>query len=309
MFFEGSEKKIELITASTHGSLRALDSDFWTQIVSLAKADIISVIHNQHCDAYLLSESSLFVWDNRIVMLTCGLSTLIDSLLAMLEHIGVDHVAFVSYQRKNEYLAHLQVSTFADDIARLRQYIPGTACRIGHLDSHHHFIFTSDTPCLLTVQDNTSELLMYHISGPVAEYLTSTEQTVEQICALLGLSKLFEGFDYDAHLFTPLGFSVNGIKDEHYFTIHITPQEQSSYVSVETNVDVNSPDNPIASQLLALLQPISWDTIGFNTPVIASAKPKNICLAHCSYPIEPDYHVHFGHFQQLDSEVLSPEFM
>lgn len=308
MFFEGSEKKVEIITASTHGSLRLLGSDFWTQIVSLAKADIISVIDNQHCDAYLLSESSLFVWDNRIVMLTCGLSTLIDSLLALLEHIGVKNVAFVSYQRKNEYLAHLQASTFADDIARLRQYIPGKACRIGHLDSHHHFIFTSDTS-LIAAQDKTSELLMYHISGPIAQYLTSTEQSVEQVCERLGLSTLFAGFNLDAHLFSPLGFSVNGIKDEQYFTIHITPQEQSSYVSVETNFDMADPDNPVAAQLLALLQPISWDSIGFNVPVIAANQPKNICLAHCTYPIEQNYQVYFGHFQQLGTEILNPELM
>lgn len=309
MFFEGSEKKVELITEPTLCSLRSLGRPFWTDIVALAKAEIISVISNEQCDAYLLSESSLFVWDKRLVIITCGLSTLVDSLIAVMDHICIVNVAFVSYQRKNEYLAHLQASTFTDDISLLRQKIPGNACRIGHLDSHHHFIFTSAKVAQLAATDTTSELLMYHISGQLAQYLISDNQSEEKICQLLQLDTLFVGFDYDCHLFSPLGFSVNGIKGDRYFTIHITPQEQSSYVSVETNVDVNSAVNPIAAQLLALLKPISWDAIGFNTPIIASAKPKNICLAHCAYPIEQDYQVHFGHFQQLGSEVLSPEFM
>ncbi|MGI2169341.1 adenosylmethionine decarboxylase [Shewanella sp. MF05960] len=309
MFFEGSEKKVELIVEPTLGSLRSFGRAFWTDIVALAKADIISVISNDQCDAYLLSESSLFVWDKRLVIITCGLSTLIDSLIAVIDHIGIANVAFVSYQRKNEYLAHLQASTFADDISQLRQKIPGKACRIGHLDSHHHFIFTSEKAAELASNDTTSELLMYHISGPLAQYLISENQSEQKICQLLQLDTLFAGFDYDCHLFSPLGFSVNGIKGDRYFTIHITPQEQSSYVSVETNVDVNAADNPIAVQLLALLQPISWDTIGFNTPIKAGAGSHNVCLAYCSYPIVENYHVHFSHFQQVDTEVLNPELM
>ncbi|WP_336246503.1 adenosylmethionine decarboxylase [Shewanella sp. OMA3-2] len=278
-------------------------------MVSLAKADILSHIENDQCDAYILSESSLFVWDHSVVILTCGLSTLIDSVSALIDKVTVDKLTYIRYQRKNEYLAYLQASTFIDDISTLRQRVPGTACRVGHLDNHHHFLFTSDKSCQIVPQDKTCELLMYHISGSVADYLCTEQQTVADIYQLLLLDKLFAGFEYDAHVFTPLGFSINGIKDNFYYTIHITPQEQSSYVSLETNVNLEQHQFDIAATLLAILKPRSWDIIGFDTEMAAPTVPKNICVGHCSYPIQQGYNVHFSHYQQTCPEVLSPEFL
>lgn len=309
MFFEGSEKKAVLCVDPSFGSLRALPLSFWEHIVRLAKADILSYISNDQCDAYLLSESSLFVWDHRVVMLTCGLSTLIDSVNALIDEVTKDRLTFISYQRKNEYLAHLQASTFKDDISTLRQRVPGTACRVGHLDNHHHFLFTSDKRCPVILPSKTFELLMYHISGAVADYLCTEQQTIADIYQLLLLDELFVGFKYDAHVFTPLGFSINGIKDNFYYTIHITPQEQSSYVSLETNVDLEQHQFDIAAALLAILKPRSWDIIGFNSEMAAPMTPENICVGYCSYPIKQDYNVHFGHYQQICPEALCPEFL
>ncbi|GAA0781891.1 MULTISPECIES: adenosylmethionine decarboxylase [Pseudomonadati] len=309
MFFEGSEKKAEIWIEPSMASLRALPQSFWIKMVSLAKADILSQISNDQCDAYLLSESSLFVWDHKVVILTCGLSTLIDSVNDFINSLGTDNILFLTYQRKNEYVAHLQSSTFIDDITTLKQIVSGTACRVGHLDNHHHYIFTSGDVSLISAQDNTCEVLMYHISGVVADYLRTEQQSISKIYALLQLDELFAGFTYDAHLFTPLGFSINGIKDDLYYTIHITPQEKSSYVSFETNVDLNHSPSNIAAKLLAILQPRSWDIIGFNSVVAGPNMPENICLGHCSYPVKQGYNIHFSHYQQLCPEVLSPEFL
>ncbi|MCT7941536.1 S-adenosylmethionine decarboxylase proenzyme [Shewanella holmiensis] len=309
MFFEGSEKKAEIGIEPTTGSLRALPYSFWKQIVSLAKADILSQISNDQCDAYLLSESSLFVWDHKVVILTCGLSTLIDCVYGLVDAIGVNNIEWLTYQRKNEYVAHLQASTFVEDITSLRQRLSGTACRVGHLDNHHHFIFTSGIANLIDPQDKTCEVLMYHISGVVADYLRTEQQSIAQIYSLLQLDELFAGFTYDAHLFTPLGFSINGIKDDLYYTIHITPQEKSSYVSIETNVDLNNYPVDITAKLLAILQPRSWDIIGFNIQVASPNMPENICLGHCSYPVKQGYNIHFSHHQQCCTEVLTPEFL
>ena len=309
LFFEGAEKKLEVVVSETGPNLRHLGMDFWQALVASADADILSQVSNDYLDSYILSESSLFVWDNKLVMLTCGGTRLVDALLHFIQFIGVDVISFVSFQRKNEFIAALQPSTFAEDIALIRQHITGKAYRIGHLDSHHHYLFHSPKPYPKAQKEITCELLMYHISGDIADYLRSEAQEAAVIRQKLQLSTLFADFILDDHLFSPFGYSVNGIKDDKYFTIHISPQEQSAYVSIETNLDLAHYRVPVFANLLARLKPSSWDIIGFNLAHEEKEFPAHLCLGSCSITTSLGYNIHFSHYQQSCKEVLIPEFM
>lgn len=307
MFFEGSEKKVELIATPSTTSLRALGHDFWRKLVHAANAEVLSHIGNSSLDAYLLSESSLFVWDDRLVMITCGQSSLIKAVLKIINALGADAVAFISYQRKNECISQQQSSSFEQDVALLRQQIPGKAYRVGHLDSHHHYLYLSDTPYQAASDDTTLELLMYHIQGNVADYLVSGEQTRQGIRERLAFHKLLADFTLDDHVFNPFGYSINGICEDKYFTVHITPQESSSYVSFETNIRTTALLEPIVTQLLHVLNPSSWDLIGFNEQQHLAQFPLHLCLGSCSIVSEQGYKIQFRHYQQLRHEVLVPE--
>ncbi|MGI2260780.1 adenosylmethionine decarboxylase [Shewanella sp. GXUN23E] len=309
MFFEGSEKKLEIRVTADVPSLRSLGRPFWQAIVACANAEILSQLSNPQCDAYLLSESSLFVWDDRFVMLTCGTTTLANAALSFISQFGSDKVAFACYQRKNEYLSHLQCSSFDEDLFRLREKLSGKAYRIGHLDSHHHYIFCTDSCCDGVLDDTTSELLMYHISGKTADYLRCNQQSTEGIRALLELDSLLPGFDFDDFLFEPFGYSVNGVCDDRYMTIHITPQENSSYVSFETNLDLGQYPQPVFARLLQILNPGSWDVIGFNAGRNTRGYPDHLCLGSCTLESESGYTIAFSHYQQICHEVLIPEQM
>jgi S-adenosylmethionine decarboxylase len=58
-----------------------------------------------------------------------------------------------------------------------------------------------------------------------------------------------------------LGYSLNAIKDDKYFTVHITPQEDTSYVSFESNMDDSY---TCILHLIESLSPHSFDLISFN---------------------------------------------
>ena len=57
---------------SQYPSLRDKGHTFWKRMCKKSKINIVSSLSHSHCDCYLLSESSLFVWDHRLLMLTCG---------------------------------------------------------------------------------------------------------------------------------------------------------------------------------------------------------------------------------------------
>ncbi|MCL1140412.1 S-adenosylmethionine decarboxylase proenzyme [Shewanella pneumatophori] len=306
MFFEGSEKKIELHIDPSAKSLRAYPRDFWQQALAMADASILSNLSNSHCDAYVLSESSLFVWQHKLLLITCGNTRLIDTVLFIIEKIGTDHISGLNYQRKSEFLPHLQTTQFEDDIALLKAKVPGTAYRIGHLDSHHHYLYTASQPIK---HEMSACLLMYHIEGEVAQYLRSAEQSCANIRRLLNLDRLLPQFEFDDHLFQPCGYSINGLFEDKFLTIHITPQERSSYVSVETNVNFLQYPFNIFAELLKVLNPRSWDIIGLNTQIEQRGFPCNRRLASCDLKLNQHNDFNYYHYIQAESETLIAEVL
>lgn len=311
MFFEGAEKKLEISLTSKAVSLRQRELAFWTTLVACANAEILSKISNKDCDAYLLSESSLFVWDNKILILTCGNSTLIEAACYFINSLGSEHIAALCYQRKNEYQAQLQSTTFAEDIAQLRTLISGQAFRVGHLDAHHHYVFCA-AAVPITQVGTRLELMMYHIRGELAEYLNDPVQTEQGIVHRLKLTQLFPEFQLDMHCFKPTGFSLNAIQGRHYFTLHITPsagQGDHSYVSFETNLNLAAYPYPVVAQLISLFAPSSWDLVSVNQLISTAGLSEHLCVGHCSITTEQGNYIDFNHYQQRQTEELLPEFM
>ena len=84
---------------------------------------------------------------------------------------------------------------------------------------------------------------------PYPEELTTEGHALGTVVSdTCGLADVYPKSKYpdariDAYLFTPCGFSANGVipappgeKGTHYFTVHVTPEPNCSYASFETNV-------------------------------------------------------------------------
>ncbi|QYJ83961.1 adenosylmethionine decarboxylase [Shewanella aegiceratis] len=303
MYFEGAEKRLSLTLAAGCPSLRALGDAYWRRALAKSDTEILSKLSSEQCDAYLLSESSLFVWHDSLVLITCGNTRLIETVLSLVESLGRDQIASLSYQRKSEILPALQTSRFEDDIARLGTMLSGAAYRIGHLDGHHHQIFFSGSKVRLKPAQTVQ---MYHIRGELADYLLSDGQTIAGIAKRLNLSQLLSGFDIDAHLFSPLGYSLNAIRGEDYFTLHITPQETSSYVSLETNLSLGAGLNGIVGELLNRLNPVSWDLAGYEAETLAYCAKQYSLEARGELALADGQGLYVKHYKQRDCEQLLP---
>ena len=92
--FEGPEKLLEVWFAPSERALPASASplglkvvaqDVWKEMLDLVRCKVLSVVESQNVDAYLLSESSMFVFPHKIVLKTCGTTTLLCGLPRILE--------------------------------------------------------------------------------------------------------------------------------------------------------------------------------------------------------------------------------
>ncbi|MCE9678379.1 S-adenosylmethionine decarboxylase proenzyme [Shewanella sp. AS1] len=264
MEFESAEKRVEICVKQeslAFVDLRQFDAAFWRTALAKAGAFILSKMSHQLCDAYVLSESSLFVWQDRVLLITCGDTSLVDTALEIVTAIGSEHLQSVSYQRQHEVFAHRQSRSFSHDVQCLTRVLPGEAYRMGHLDGHHQHLFVHGK---LSEACAYSALHLYQIKGELSQYLRGDEQDKQAIFAQLQLDELLPEFSFDTHLFSPCGYSLNAVSQKHYLTLHITPQLPNSYLSLETNLADGNRLEMIAAHLLTLFRPSSWDVSGFD---------------------------------------------
>ncbi|MGJ8693349.1 MAG: adenosylmethionine decarboxylase [Thalassotalea sp.] len=285
MFFEGSEKKAEILVDSTQLNLLTdIKDDFWAALVDCCHARILSSMQNEHCKAFLLSESSLLIWQDRLLILTCGVTQLTKSIEYFLQHYGSEKIKQLTYQRKNEYFAQAQPSCFGDDIKCLAKYFNGKAYRFGEMDSHHNYIFHSDNGYVADSKDKSYEFLAYQISAAASEKLTKPNLSAQEIRQFLCLDELLPGFLIDDYVFDPYGYSLNAIKDQQHLIIHVTPQADSSYISFESNINLIT----LADKILAVLSPKSFDLISFNESNFAGLLTTHIPPVYLSKSLVSD---------------------
>jgi len=260
-FFEGPEKKVELVVREDHRSLRSVPETTWNEVVQAAGAAVLSKIGNDQCDAYLLSESSLFVFDDHVTMITCGCTQLVSAVARMLEFIDAADVELLMYERKSENFPECQSSSFIDDAERLVAMFPGAAFRFGDEHSHSIHLFHSTRPFVPDPEDTTLEVLMHGLA-PDRAVMFGPDGGGE-LARKVGLDEVLPGFTIDEYVFSPAGYSLNAISGPHYYTVHVTPEFNGSYCSFETNYDFRDEPGGIVGRVVRLFQPQSFDVLTF----------------------------------------------
>lgn len=268
LYFEGPEKKVELVVSPKGPPLRSLGTAWWASVVAKADAKILSKVSNEDCDAYLLSESSLFVYDDRVLMFTCGRTTLAKAVVKMLERIPSRRILSLIYERKNELFPHYQRSSFYTDAALLDRRLRGRALRFGPQDEHHVYLFHLRRPYDPEMRDTTLEILMHDISPRARDiFCSGSRHNLSYIQSRTDVREIFPGFQVDDHLFRPMGYSLNAIRRRHYYTVHVTPEESGSYVSFETNVPLGARAyGDTLEKVLSIFEPRTFDLVLFQMP-------------------------------------------
>ena len=220
-------------------------------------------------DAYVLSESSLFIYPYMVMLKTCGTTTLLRCIALLIElgrNLGLE-IDWVGYSRKNFNFPGDQAfphQSFDQELDYLYQHrslcerLDGNGYTLGPVTSDHWFVFVADHTHRGTAADLDSDrvlnIMMFDIDEQVGtlfyynKYHTiegeSKQDEIERISReqtrQSGIDALCPGAIIDSRAFEPCGYSMNAILFRSYSTIHITPESGSSYVSFETNQKVVS---------------------------------------------------------------------
>ena len=302
--FEGPEKTLEVVfrrlgdeeTICSVGELsgnqkgpiqrtglRRLSRDEISAICTRARCTILSSISNQYLDAYVLSESSLFVYPLMLVLKTCGTTTLlrcIGTLIDLARKVGLE-IDWVGYSRKNFNFPGDQVfphQSFHQELdylyghRNLSERLDGNGYTLGPVTGDHWFVFVADQTLRARASEGDTDrvlnIMMFDIDESVAKLFyynrykgdkeeskedelkrISKEQTVSS-----GINQLCPGAVIDPSAFEPCGYSMNAVLFRSYSTIHVTPESGSSYASFETNQKVAS-YKPLINNVIRTFRP------------------------------------------------------
>ncbi|PKU48235.1 s-adenosylmethionine decarboxylase hypothetical protein [Limosa lapponica baueri] len=265
----------------------------WDKLLENVHCLIISVTKTDKQEAYVLSESSMFVSKRRFILKTCGTTLLLQALVPLLElareysgfdsiqvecqkllhllrmvkefhvHVGSAKVTDVFlwktnlesffYSRKNFMKPSHQEyphRNFQEEVEFLNEIFPnGAAYCMGRMNSDCWYLYTLDFPesRISNQPDQTLEILMSELDPVVMDqFYMKDGVTANDVTRMSGIRDLIPGSVIDATMFNPCGYSMNGMKsDGTYWTIHITPEPEFSYVSFETNISQTSYDDLI----------------------------------------------------------------
>mmetsp|Transcript_125939 Transcript_125939/g.188020 ORF Transcript_125939/g.188020 Transcript_125939/m.188020 type:complete len:336 (-) Transcript_125939:40-1047(-) len=264
-FFEGAEKRLEIDFLETANSSKLGMLDVtrteWERLLASVNCLILSSSISEDCHSYVLSESSLFVYPFKILIKTCGNTTLLECLPLLIKYsdqlsLVVD---FVTYSHKSFTEPDLQLRpyrTFETEIAELNKYFPGKGFTLGPMNEDRWFIYVADLsecPSDKNEAEQTIEIIMSHLDKKAMAQFYKTEES-DGVSESSGITTIIPDSVIDDHMFDPCGYSMNGLYQRYYSTIHITPEPEFSYVSFETNIPEKSYDT-IIRRVLGIFKP------------------------------------------------------
>lgn len=237
-----------------HGvaDLRKIPRAALESVLKLVKCEIMSFKRSEALDAYVLSESSMFISRDRFIVKTCGSTALLRCLEPLIylakEVAGFDEILDVFYSRKNFLRPELQDEPhrhFTLETELLDSYFEdGAAYCMGRMNNDHWYFYTLAPMSAKSISapDQTLEVLMHNLDpAKMAIFTKAISMDGKDATLKAGIDKLIPGTVIDDYLFSPCGYSMNGlIRGGYYMTIHITPEEGFSYVSFETNYPHNN---------------------------------------------------------------------
>ncbi|GAA6053899.1 hypothetical protein JCM3770_005323 [Rhodotorula araucariae] len=129
--------------------LRQVEKSVWDSMLDEVCCKVLSVIEGEEVDAYLLSESSMFVWPHKLILKTCGTTTLLLGIPTLLriasETCGFKGVWRCFYSRKTFMFPERQRGPHKDWSAEMsfldKLFENSSAYTVGRMNGDHWLLY------------------------------------------------------------------------------------------------------------------------------------------------------------------------
>uniref|UniRef100_A0A2K6U1S7 adenosylmethionine decarboxylase n=1 Tax=Saimiri boliviensis boliviensis TaxID=39432 RepID=A0A2K6U1S7_SAIBB len=261
------------------GDLRTIPRSEWDIVLKDVQCSIISVTKTDQQEAYALSESSMLVSKRPLVPLL---------------KLARDYSGFF-YCRKNFFLNAI--------------FPNGAAYYMGRMNSDCWYLHTLDfsESRVISQPDQTSEILMSDLDPAVmGQFYMKDGVTAKDDTRESGIRNMIPGSVIDATMLNTCGYSMNEMKsDGTYWTIHITPEPEFSYVSFETNLSQTSYDDLIR-KVAEVFKPGKFVTTLFvNQSSKCHTKIEDFKRLDCQSAMFNDYNFVFTSFAKKQQQKQS----
>ncbi|KAH9882363.1 hypothetical protein J1614_000599 [Plenodomus biglobosus] len=305
--FEGPEKLLEVWFSSSATDLpgqagplglKKVSAEVWKEMLDLVNCKVLSVIESEHVDAYLLSESSFFVFPHKLVLKTCGTTTLLWGLTRMLEiaaiNAGFPYITApagsgiapaatpyrVFYSRKNFLYPDQQRGphrSWRDEVKYLDQrFQGGSAYMIGKMNGEHWYLYITGPDMRLTPPQSPGEEIpetetkfVNHPQRLLPERVTDEEEdeTLEVLMTDLEEKNARQFYLEDASAVAE-GRYLQRARDARKNAIQslgAIPEERSESLGGSTVLDSAANSHPPSDGSFDVFEQTSSDHSGFNS--------------------------------------------
>ncbi|VVA96677.1 unnamed protein product [Arabis nemorensis] len=254
--FEGFEKRLELRffrdkdPLENSMGLRLIDFESLEKVLETVQCTVVSAIANQSFDAYVLSESSLFIYPTKIIIKTCGTTKLLKSiqpLVLLARNLNLT-LSACRYTRGSFIFPNSQPfphTSFEEEIVVLEEAIPlslryrKASVLPSHEPSRAWHVFSASVDF-----DSDSFIVVEVCMTELDRFLSRSffGRNGKEMTRLSGIDLINANAIVCDFAFDPCGYSMNSVDGDRYSTIHVTPEEGFSYASFECVASVNDED-------------------------------------------------------------------
>ncbi|KAF3500708.1 hypothetical protein F2Q69_00044532 [Brassica cretica] len=273
--FEGFEKRLELRFSTTNNNpmgLRLIDFESLDQVLNEVQCTVVSAVANHSFDAYVLSESSLFVYPTKIIIKTCGTTQLLKSIRPFIHLARTLSLTLRAcrYSRGSFIFPKAQpfpYTSFKDEVVIVEESLPNslryrkasvmTPSNNNNNHSRAWHVFTAsadvapDEPLVvvevcMTELDRVNVRSFFRRKGDGK----NSDSAGKEMTRLSRIDMINANAFICDFAFDPCGYSMNGVDGDRYSTIHVTPEDGFSYASFECGLSLYDDGHGDISEVL-----------------------------------------------------------